>query len=259
MAVNAIILAAGSGSRLQPYTDDRPKSLVELAGKPLIEHQLAVLASRGITDVTIVVGYRKEMLAAYGSRTAENPAWATTNMVETLFYAADRIGPDTIIAYADIIYEGKVLDALLASNSPVSVIVDRGWRSYWEHRFADPLADAESLRLDGQGRIVEIGDKVADIEEIQAQYIGLMRYQGAGVDLLKDTRAKLGVVRRPWMDRRPLEKAYMTDLLMEMILLGHPPQAVPIDHGWLEIDTVSDYESAMAMVADGSITRFYHP
>lgn len=259
MAVNAIILAAGSGSRLMPYTADRPKSLVGLAGVPLIERQLAVLASRGITDVTIVVGYRNEMLRGYGTRTVENPDWATTNMVETLFHAADYLGPDTIVAYADIIYEGKVLDALLASPHPVSVIVDRGWRSYWEHRFADPLADAESLRLDGQGRIVDIGEKVKDIEEIQAQYIGLMRYQGEGVALLKDTRARLGAVRRPWLDRRPLEKAYMTDLLMEMVLLGHPPHAVAIEHGWLEIDTVSDYESAQAMFADGSITRFLTP
>lgn len=259
MAVNAIILAAGSGSRLRPYTDDRPKSLVELAGETLIDRQLRVLASQGVTDVTVVTGYHAEMLAGRGSRTVVNPLWETTNMVETLFCAEAHLGEDTIIAYADIIYEPSVLQALLASPHPVSVIVDRQWRRYWEARCDDPLSDAESLRLDGEGRIIDIGEKVSRIEEIEAQYIGLMRYRGEGVRLLRETRAALGGIHRPWMDRRPLEKAYMTDLLMEMILRGHPPHAVPIDNRWLEIDTVSDYESALAMIADGSIGKFYNP
>lgn len=256
---NAIILAAGSGSRLRPYTDDRPKSLVPFGSLTLIERQIATLRAGGIDDISIVVGYRAEAFQSLGLPLIENPHWDVTNMVETLFCADAALRSDTIVAYADIVYEPKVLSALLESSAPVSVIVDRQWRRYWELRFADPLADAESLRLDPLGKIIDIGNKVDDIDSIEAQYIGLMRFQDNGIDLLRRTRAELGKVRRAWMDKRPLEKAYMTDLLMEMVLTGHPPQSVPIDNGWLEIDTVSDYETALSMLADGRIGDFYEP
>ncbi|MBC7952337.1 MAG: phosphocholine cytidylyltransferase family protein [Rhodospirillaceae bacterium] len=257
MSTNAIILAAGSGSRLRPYTDDRPKSMVELGGMTLLERQLATLRAAGIQDVTLVVGYRAEAFDRLGLDTVVNPLWETTNMVETLFCAEDRLREDTVVAYADIVYEPRVIGALLASTHDASVIVDRGWRAYWEMRSPNPLDDAETLRLAADGSILEIGNKPTTLDEIEAQYIGLMRFQGNGVDTLKRTRAELGSIRRPWMDRRPLEKAYMTDLLMEMVLRGRAPHAVPIDNGWLEIDTVSDYEKALAMLADNRIATFY--
>ena len=62
--MKAIILAAGEGIRLRPYTLDRPKCLVELVGKSLLEHQLAALRAAGITDITMVTGYRANQIEA---------------------------------------------------------------------------------------------------------------------------------------------------------------------------------------------------
>ncbi|MEE9250006.1 MAG: phosphocholine cytidylyltransferase family protein [Alphaproteobacteria bacterium] len=257
--MRAIILAAGRGRRLHPYTADRPKCLIELGGMTLIERQLTVLRGAGIDDIVIATGYRADMLELPDTRQVYNPHWETTNMVETLFCAEAAFGNDIIVTYGDIVFEPRVLAALLASTHEISVVVDRNWRAYWEHRFADPLSDAESLRLDDNGRITDIGNKVSDLEEIQAQYIGLMRYRGKGIDALRFVRAGLGSVHRPWMDERPLRKAYMTDLLMGMILTGHEVHAVEIEGGWLEIDTREDYEKARAMIADGTITCFFNP
>lgn len=257
--MKAVILAAGRGSRLHPYTADCPKCLTELGGQSLIARQLSVLRGAGIDDITIVTGYQAEMLALPGTQQCHNEAWATTNMVESLFCAEASFGDDLIVSYSDIVYQPDVIEALLASTADVSVIVDRQWRAYWAYRFDDPLSDAESLRMTEGGLITDIGGPVDDIDEIEAQYIGLMRFQGAGVEALRRTRAALGDVHRAWMDKRPLEKAYMTDLLMEMILTGVDVSAVPIRSGWLEIDTVEDYENAAAGFEDGSIRKFYLP
>jgi L-glutamine-phosphate cytidylyltransferase len=257
--VRAIILAAGRGSRLQAHTDARPKCLTELGGMSLIDRQLAVLRGARVDDIVIATGYRAGMLDLPGTRQVHNPDWETTNMVETLFRTEELFGDDMIVSYSDIVYEPRVLDAVLSSSHDVSVVVDRRWRKYWEHRFADPLSDAESLRLDARGCITEIGNPVTEIDDVQAQYIGLMRFQGSGIAALKRARGNFDAVRRPWMDRRPVSRAYMTDLLMEMVLIGIPVHAIPIDGGWLEIDTVSDFESADAMFADGSITKFFDP
>ena len=257
--MRALVLAAGRGSRLGRYGEDRPKCLVELGGIPLIERQLATLRALGVEDIVLVTGYRADMLALPGTRQVRNPRWAETNMVESLFAAASSFAGDFIVSYGDIVYEPGTLEALLRSRHGVSVVVDRKWRAYWERRFADPLADAESLRLDDAGCITEIGSPVAAIDEIEAQYIGLMRFQGDGVDALRSARDNLRRVSRPSMASRSPDGAYMTDLLMEMIHMGGRVHAVPIDGGWLEIDSAADYEDAAAMFADGTIRRFYDP
>ncbi len=250
--MTAVILAAGRGSRLAPYTADRPKCLTELGGMTVIERQLATLGAAGIADIVVVAGYCAEKLALPGTRRVVNDRWQTTNMVESLFAAEAEFGDDLIVSYGDIVYEPRVLEALLNSPHDVSVVVDRQWRAYWEFRFEDPLADAESLRLDGERRIIDIGQKVADIADIEAQYIGLMRFQGGGLAALRKIRAALGSVTRPWMRARPIAQAYMTDLLMEMILTGIPVHAVPVDGGWLELDTARDFDLAGEMLRNGA-------
>ncbi len=257
--MKALVLAAGRGSRLHPYTEDCPKCLTVLGGQSLIGRQMNVLKAGGIDDIVIVAGYRAEMLRFAGTRQVVNDAWATTNMVESFFAAEHEFGDDLIVAYSDIIYQPRVLQALLDSDAEISVIVDKDWRKYWEFRFADPLSDAESLRMDADGKITEIGNKVKAIEKIQAQYIGLMRFKGDGLTRLREAYRSMQNTERPWKQKRPVEKAYMTDLLMEMILLGNRVMAVPISNGWLEIDTVSDYENAAAGFADQSILRFFDP
>mgnify|MGYP000923928109 CR=1 FL=1 len=257
--MNVIVLAAGRGSRLHPYTAECPKCLTELGDQTLIGRQLSTLRGAGIENITIVTGYRAEMLAQPNTAQIHNPDWATTNMVESLFAAESIFGDDLIVSYSDIIYEPKVIESLIQNDADISVVIDRQWRSYWEHRFSDPLSDAESLRMNDAGHIIDIGQKVENIELIEAQYIGLMRFKRAGIKALRDTRASLQHIQRPWMKKRPIEQAYMTDLLMELISRGHEISAVPIESGWLEIDTVDDFEKASKGFKDGSIKRFFNP
>ncbi len=255
----AIILAAGRGSRLHPYTSDCPKCLTELGGQTLIGRQLGVLRACGVSDIVIVGGYRAEMLRLQGTRQIINADWADTNMVESLFAAEAEFGDDLIVAYSDIVYEPRVLEALLAADADTSVVVDLDWRAYWEFRFEDPLSDAESLRFGDNGSIIDIGNKVENIDEIEAQYIGLMRFKGNGIDAIRSARRSMSANGRPWKRKRPVEKAYMTDLLMEMILCGERVASVAVRSGWLEIDTVEDYENAARGFGDGSIAEFFQP
>lgn len=257
--MKAIILAAGRGSRLHPYTADCPKCLTELGGRSLIDWQLATLRQCGIEDILLVSGYRAELLDFEGTRRIVNARWAETNMVESLFCAEDEFGDDMIVAYADILYQPSIVEKLLAARGDASVVVDRKWRDYWEFRFESPLDDAESLRLDGSGRILDIGRKVADIEEIEAQYIGLMRFRGAGIAALRAARARLRAGPESRLGGRSPENAYMTDLLTEMIEGGNDVHAVPVDGGWLEVDTVEDFEKTSALFETGRIGRFFDP
>ncbi len=259
MGVKAIVLAAGRGTRLEEITQDKPKCLVELGGKSLIERQLSCLRSAGIGDIILVTGYHADMLGLAGTKQVQNPKWDQTNMVESLFCAESEFSDDIIITYADIVFEPKVITALCESPHEISIAINMNWQSLWKTRFADPLEDAESLRMDSQDRITDIGNPVENIDDIQGQYMGLMRFKAKGVAALKETYAALGSIPRAWMDNRAVKNAYMTDLLMELILTGHNLHAIRIDGGWLEIDTVEDYRLMQEMFKDGSIEKFYRP
>ena len=83
--MNAIILAAGKGERLQPLTNDKPKCLVELFGKSLLEWQIKAFQSSGITDITIVSGYKSDLINFPEITILKNEKYESTNMIETLF------------------------------------------------------------------------------------------------------------------------------------------------------------------------------
>ena len=77
----------------------------------------------------------------------------------------------------------------------------------------EPLSDAESMTISEDGKILELGQAVTDIEKIQAQYIGLTQFRHSGLESLRSARHALGEISRDWMQVRPVCQAYMTDLL----------------------------------------------
>jgi choline kinase len=238
IGLRAIILAAGEGTRLRPYTLDRPKCLVEVDGVSLLDRQLAVLATAPIQPIVLIGGYRVEMLKRSGIEIRANPRYAETNMVWTLFCAEEDLEGDVLLCYGDIVYSREILEALLNSKADIAVAIDLDWESYWRARNEDPLADAETLKLAADGQILEIGQKPKSLAEIEGQYMGLMKFSPKGTQLLKKTfhdAKSTGALRG-----KSLEKAYMTDLLQAMIDLHYRLDAVPVHGGWVEVDTVSD-------------------
>ena len=99
--MKAIILAAGEGSRLRPYTLDRPKCLVEVDGRSLLDRQLDVLTLGNINPIMLIGGYRAEMLPREGIELRINSLYAETNMVWTLFCEETDLVGDLIVSYKD--------------------------------------------------------------------------------------------------------------------------------------------------------------
>ena len=256
--MKALILAAGQGTRLRPLTDDRPKCLVELGGKSLLERQATVLRRAGVQDITVVSGYRADQIAARGFATRVNPRYAVTNMVATLFSAADLMdsGQDMLICYGDIVYESRVLSSLLAVDAPVTVMIDRQWLRYWRLRLDDPLTDAETLKLGAGGRLLELGKKPRDYSEIDGQYMGLIKVRADNVDRFKQVYASMD--RAVTYDGKDFDNMYMTSFIQYLIDHGWDVRVAETDNGWLEVDSVSDLERYEAMAADGSLEPFYN-
>jgi L-glutamine-phosphate cytidylyltransferase len=239
--MKVVILGAGEGTRLRPYTLDRPKCMVEVDGRSLLDRQLAVLRAEKASPVILVGGYRAEKLERPDVSLRINPRFAETNMVWSLFAAEEELVGEVIVAYGDIVYSRHILREIMRSPSDISVAIDLEWESYWRARNEDPLADAETLKLASDGRILELGQRPTSLAEIQGQYMGIMKFSATGVETLKRAfhEARTNGIRG-----KTAEKAYMTDMLQSLIDSGERLQAVPVRGGWVEVDTVDDLHAA---------------
>ena len=246
--MKAIILAAGEGSRLRPHTAAQPKCMLQIGGRPLLAWQLDALRAAGIDDVCVVAGYRAEQITLDGLRMYVNEDFHTTNMVSSLWCAESELHDDVVVAYADIVYEPRVVQALLASPHDLSVVVDDCWQDYWNSRFGSLLEDAETLRLSADDRVLDIGQKPESLQDLDARYVGLLRFRGAGLERLRafyERAVCQAVAGQDALETgRSLEAACMTDLLQALIHAGEHLHAVRVARDWLEFDTRSDYEAA---------------
>ncbi len=239
----AIILAAGRGSRMGIATDDRPKCLVELAGRRLAEWQVAALSAAGIAHVQAVGGYRAEQVAEVLPLLAVNRRWKQTNMVRSLLLADAVLSARAcILSYSDIAYRPAHVRALCAAPADwgITVAVDTDWLALWSTRMDDPLTDAESLVLDGDS-IVEIGGRAECLDDIEAQFMGLIRVTPRGWRAVRDHLDGLS--------QAAIDRLDTTTLLARLIRAGHDIRALRVSGGWVEVDSPRDraaYETAMA-------------
>lgn len=247
--MKVIILAAGRGSRLGERTKDRPKCMCTLGGRTLLDRCLDSLEQAGVLrgDIGIVTGYRSELFTVPGVTYFHNPDWEHTNMFCSLTMAQPWLERETcIVCYSDIVFHPNTIRALAASPAPLAITSYTGFWSLWEQRMEHPLEDLETFRTDSAGRLLEIGQKPEHREQIQGQFMGLLRFTPQSWDWVGQT------ICNPLP--KPIEKLDMTTLLQGMLLQGFPIQTIPVDDLWLECDTQQDiltYEQCFAQILQG--------
>ena len=237
-----ILLVAGEGKRLHPYTLDRPKCMVEIDGISLIDRQLSILRGEGLDNIIMIGGYKSKMLEGKVKKIMHNPKYYNTNMVKTLFCAEEELEGEIIVSYGDIVYSKNILKALMKSTADISVTIDKNWENYWRQRNPNPLLDAETLKLNSEGNITEIGQKPKSLDEIEGQYMGLMKFSNEGLRQIK--KIFYSSLNNDKILTKPANNAYMTDLLQAVINTGKTIQSIPIYDNWVEVDTVEDLRSS---------------
>tara|TARA_Y100000741_G_scaffold358812_1_gene338541 strand:+ start:224 stop:952 length:729 start_codon:yes stop_codon:yes gene_type:complete len=234
-----IILAAGKGTRLYPLTKNKPKCLVKYKDKTILSYQLDVIKKCGLNNIYIVTGFKSNRIKIKNVKLKRNKDYKKTNMVYSLFTLKTLFNgkEDLIISYGDIIYKKVILKKLVQSQNSISTVIDLAWFNYWKKRFKNPLSDAESLKLDKNGNITEVGKKVNSIKGIKGQYIGLTKFKK---DKTKDILNIWNKLKRSKNKKSNLDNMYFTDLLNILINKKFKIKAVKVKRGWLEFDNKKD-------------------
>lgn len=257
-----IILVAGQGTRLRPLTDTRPKCLVPLLGKSLLERQIHTLKQARSLPIHLVTGYcaekLEELAPSLGYTTSRNMRYAETNMVETLFSAVSfwsGAKEDLIIAYGDIIYTLDNLNTLLACKEEIGLMIDKQWQKLWSIRLENPLDDAETLKMDSHNYIIELGKKPQSYNDIQGQYTGLIKIRHDKIKDLINFYQQLD--RNALYDGKSFEQMYMTSFLQKLIDTGWKIQGACVDNGWLEVDSTTDLQNYEMLFHQGKLNELY--
>ena len=235
-----IILAAGKGSRLGKINKNKPKCLIKINGKSLIERNMELFKRQNLNPV-LVTGYKKEKLNFLNVPTIFNSEFETTNMLWSLYKAKEHMSEDFLVCYSDILVNSKQVILLKNFVNGIGLIIDKQWLSYWKLRFENPLDDAESLKISSNGYITDIGRKEDNLKNIQGQYIGFFKVSG-------EKRLKFVNKLINFCQNRNTEmiakKAYLTDFFQILIKDLINIKAIPTFGGWIEIDNPNDINVA---------------
>lgn len=233
----AVILSAGKGSRLLPLTADRPKCLIELNGKSLLEWQLDALASSGVREVVVVTGFRDELVdavaaARQGVRTLFNPFYHVADNLGSVWMARGEFGSGTLLLNGDTLVSPALLGKVQAAEgAAITVTVDEK---------ADYDADDMKVLRNGT-RLLRIG-KALEPGAYNAESIGLLAFRGEGGRLFIDEVERM--MRTPEGTRRWFLRA------IDALAADHEIQTVSITgEEWQEVDFPEDVEKARSLTA----------
>ncbi|MGA9580991.1 MAG: phosphocholine cytidylyltransferase family protein [Allosphingosinicella sp.] len=234
----AIILSAGKGSRLLPLTAERPKCLIDLNGRSLLEWQLDSLQGAGVADIVVVTGFAEETVAEVaarysGVRTLFNPFYHVADNLGSVWMARAELDRDTLLLNGDTLVSPRLLGRVLdADTGPIAVTVDVK-ESY----------DADDMKVLREGdRLLRIG-KALEEGQYNAESIGLLAFRGEGPRLFADQVDLM--MRRPDGTRRWYLRA-----IDALARAGADVSAVSIQgEEWQEVDFPEDVEAARALTA----------
>ena len=184
--MKAIVLCAGQGRRLLPFTERTPKCLLPVGGEPILGWQLQGLAKAGIREATLVTGFRAETIeaalpditpAGLTVRTVFNPFFGVAENIGSCFLVRDLLrAADTVLLNGDTLFEPAVLRHLLASPAaPITVTIDR--KSEY---------DADDMKVSVEGTSLRAIGKTLTADETNGESIGMLRFQGLGGALFAD-------------------------------------------------------------------------
>ena len=242
--MNSIILAAGMGMRLLPDTENVPKGMVKLFDKSLIEMQIDIFKKCGIDDISIVTGYLPEKIKFPSINYFNNENFSTTAGNESLYCAKQKLN-DTIICYADLVFDISIIKKMIDFNGDVGIAVESDWKSHYVGRTSHPLSEADNVLFDESGKIIELRKNIQKHNSNIGEFLGVMKLSSKSSSLFLKRFSELKESHvGTFHDSSSLKQSILPDMIQELIDLGINVEPVMISGKWCEIDTPQDLEFA---------------
>ncbi len=242
-SARVIVLAASRGGALGELTADKPKTMVEVQGKPLLAHIVSAYNASGIKRIAVVRGYAPAAVDLQGIDCIDNADYAATGELVSLQCALAADADDTrdlYISFGDVIFKRYILDSLAEHDEDVTIAVDTDWRdSVNRGRAADYVSCSEPYTRHAFNSRVLLRTAGEDLPEgsIHGEWTGIMRVRARA---LPEFRSLVAAMAAEPANRR----AKLHHLLAKMAADGGNVRAVYTTGHWLDVDSVEDVVAA---------------
>ncbi len=237
----AVILAASRGDGLDDLTEDRPKVMLPVNGKPLLKRLVERCRKQQIDSVVVVAGYKAEQIDLSGIDIVHNPRHATTGELASLHCARHLFRDDLVVMYGDLIFRSYVLRGLMESDRELTVVVDSQYANANSSGTPDyaycSVVDDRSLW--GQDVLLERVSAQREEQGVAAhgRWIGMLRTRAGGREWLESALDTLA-------GTADFDQLGMGDLLNQIVACGHPVRVIYIHGHWLDVNSIRDLEQA---------------
>ena len=245
--MRAIILGAGSGSRMGQHTRDVPKVLLDINGKSILERQISLLREHGVNEIFVVTGYKREKHVLKDIEYIFNPRYSETEQLASMMVARTKVSDDVLIIFGDIIFDSQILQQILASKDDIAIAIDLDWEKSYNERPDNPKSLADKVLIN-QKKILRISAKETsfDIEnQTVGEFLGVIKLSanGSRIIIKKYEQLEKSCVGK-FHDADSFKKAKLVDILQELIDSKIEIYPITISGKWCEIDTPMDLERA---------------
>jgi phosphoenolpyruvate phosphomutase len=237
--VSAIILAASRGDELGELTDDKPKTMINIRGIPLLAHVVDAYNSVGIKDILVVRGYKKEAVNLPNLTYVDNDAFAETGELDSLLKALQsKEGrfQTTIISYGDVLFNTYIPQALLETKDDFVIFVDSDWQEKTGYTrlggFAECTAPNTRRAFNARIHLRQLGTAIPQ-DMIHGVWMGFLKVSPEGVTQLHEILSALLANPRN-------RKAGMATLFQELLQKNHPIRVLYTVGHWLDINNLDD-------------------
>ncbi len=248
---NAILLAAGGPTANQEglgsLLRDTPVAMLDINGEPVIKRNINSLLDLGINDIAVVIGYKEEQFQVLENvEFIHNPNYSQTNELYSLMLAEKKLRNKTLLAYSDIIFDKFIVERLMKSNAPITLLVDATYKkANFRNKKLDlvvtniePNLEYRSIDSGQLKKVQKISEHLSN-DEAHYEFVGLILFNNKGSKVFIETYHKIKNDHG-----QSLEKIGINQMLQKMIDDGFPVSALEVNSGWTELHTFDNYKLA---------------
>jgi len=243
--MNAIILAAGEGTRLRPETINIPKGMVKLFDKSLLEMQIDIFKKCSINDISIVTGYLADKITFPSINYFKNENFSSTAGNESIFCAKEKLQDCTIITYGDLVFEKAVIDQVIDYKGDIGIAVKLDWKPRYDGRTLHQMSEADNDLFDKEDKILEIRKNIQKPDSKIGEFMGIVKLSKKGSNIFLKKLYELHESHNgKFHDAPSLKQSIIPDMIQELIDSEINVEPILISGKWCEIDTPQDLEIA---------------
>jgi L-glutamine-phosphate cytidylyltransferase len=241
--MKCIILAAGEGARIAQVTKKKPKCLIEINGKTILERQINFLRRLNIKDIIVITGFKKKKINFKNIKYVVNKNYKNNEQLESLFSAKKEFNDEVIITFADTIYDFSVIKKLYASrNGDIILGIDKKWKKRYKFRYDHPYAQADKVQINKEGQVLKIGKKI-HMQNTNAEFLGLLKLTTNGCKIfLKNYK----ILKK----KKDINKMQVHNFIQDLVKNNQKVFSCSINGKFMEIDTFNDYNLAKKLFAN---------